>query len=61
RALLDLADEARWMGGNVVWLPRFGEQFHEQGLVGHVYRCDEGERRAIYDRAMRSRVLTVVP
>jgi hypothetical protein len=60
RAALDLADQARWLGGNVVMLPSFREDFRRGRLQGRVYRCGEAERRAIYARAAAEQKLTVI-
>lgn len=61
RAVLDMAEQARWLGGNVVVLPHFQEDFHSGRLRGRVYRCGEAERRDIYRRAAAQQNLTVVP
>jgi len=61
RAFLDLAEQARWMGGNVVLLPTFREDFQSGRVLGRVYRCGAAQRRAIYQRAAARRQLTVVP
>jgi hypothetical protein len=61
RAVLELAEEARWMGGNVVMLPKFSEDFRAGRLSGRVYRCPEPQRRSIYQRAAAEQRLTVVP
>jgi hypothetical protein len=60
RAVLDMAEEARWMGGNVVLLPSFREDYRSGHLQGRVYRCGEPERRSIYDRAAAEHKLTVI-
>jgi hypothetical protein len=60
-AVLDLAEQARWLGGNVVRLPSFSEDYRSGRLQGLVYRCDEALRRAIYERASAAQGLTVVP
>jgi hypothetical protein len=61
RAVLDMAEQTRWLGGNVVVLPTFQEDFRTGRLQGRVYRCAEPERGAIYQRAAARRQLTVVP
>lgn len=61
RAVLDLADQASWLGGNVVLLPNFREDYRAGRLLGRIYRCPEPQRRSIYDRAAADGALTVVP
>jgi len=60
-AVLDLAEQSRLLGGNVVALPTFRDDFRAGRLQGRVYRCGEPERRRIYERAAAQQQLTIVP
>ncbi|MBI4083225.1 MAG: hypothetical protein HY423_11510 [Candidatus Lambdaproteobacteria bacterium] len=60
RVLLELAHRARRSAGNVVLLRRFSADYAQGPLTAELYRCTETDRRAIYDRALIERRLTVV-
>jgi hypothetical protein len=60
QVLLELAHRARRSAGNVVLLPRFSADYAQGPLTAELYRCSETDRRAIYDRALNERRLTVV-
>jgi len=60
QALNRLAARARDLGGNVVVLPHFDQQFDSGMLAGQAYRCGPAERRSIFDRARAARGLTIV-
>lgn len=59
-ALLELAIRAQSLGGNVVVLPRFSEEFTQGRVTGHIYRCGTAQREALYRRASSEQRLTVI-
>lgn len=60
-AMLDLAQDARGLGGNVVVLPSFAADYRSGRLVGRIYRCDEVSRAHVYRHAASAQQLTVLP
>jgi len=61
RAVLDMAEQAKLLGGNVVLLPSFREDYRAGRLVGRVYRCGDVQRRRLYEQAAATQQLTIVP
>ncbi len=61
RAVLDMVEQARLLGGNVVLLPSFREDYRAGRLVGRVYRCGDAQRRRLYEQAAATQQLTIVP
>lgn len=59
-AVLELAERSRALGGNVVLLPHFSEEFSAGLLTGRVYRCDGAARRALHTQGASEQRLTVV-
>lgn len=60
RAVLQLAEQTRLLGGNVVMLPRFSTEYPEGTLTGQVYRCREAERGRLFEQGAAEERLTVI-
>lgn len=59
-AVMDLAEQARDRGGNVVLLPFFRREFGAGELTGMIYRCGARQRGQVFRRASKAQQVTVI-